>query len=111
MKCAGVIALAAVVALQSGCANFRTCHDAWWGADKARHFAAAAVISAGGAALASSRLEAEESFAIGCSAGVLAGAAKEWRDLHIRKTCWSWRDLFWDSLGASVGASAAWALE
>ena len=105
------IGLAAVWALTTGCAGFRPCPDGWWGADKAQHFAAAALIGAGGTALAPSRLEAEEAAAVGWSAAMLAGAGKEGWDANVRKTCWSWQDLFWDFLGASVGASAAWALE
>ena len=105
------IGLAGMLAVTTGCADFRTCRDAWWGADKARHFAAAAMIGAGGAALASSRLKAEEAAATGWSAAMLAGTGKEGWDVNVKKTCWSWQDLFWDFLGASAGASAAWALE
>lgn len=103
--------LVAGIALQAGCAGFRTCPDSWWGADKLGHFAAAAMIGAGGAALASSRLDAEEAAAAGWSAALLAGVSKEGWDLNVKHTCWSWHDLFWDFLGASAGASAAWAVE
>ena len=103
--------LAGILAVTTGCADFHTCQDAWWGADKAKHFAAAALIGADGAAWAPSRLEAEEAAAAGWSAAMLAGAGKECWDANVRETCWSWRDLFWDFLGASAGASAAGALK
>ena len=99
------------VVLMSGCADFHACRDAWWGTDKAKHFAAAAMIGAGGAALVSPHCDVEQACAVGFSAAMLAGTGKEWSDLNVRHTCWSWRDLFWDSLGASVGASTAWAFE
>ena len=36
-----------------------------------------------------------------------AGLGKETYDLRVKGTCWSWRDVFWDFLGASAGASLA----
>lgn len=104
------IALAAVLAAFCGCAGFRTCADPWWGRDKAQHFVLSMAIGAGGAALASEHLDPGEAFAVGWSAAAVAGAGKEWSDLFRKNTCWSWRDYFWDCLGASIGASLAWTL-
>ena len=103
--------IAAVLLLQAGCVHFRTCDDAWWGPDKAKHFAAGFVLGAGGTALAARELDPEQAAALGWSAAMAAGAGKEFYDLRIQDTCWSWRDLFWDFLGASTGASLALALD
>ena len=102
--------VAAVLLLQAGCAGFRTCNDAWLGPDKAKHFAAGFVIGAGGA-LAARNLGTEEAAAIGCTTAMAAGFGKEAYDLRIKGTCWSWRDVFWDFLGASAGASLALAAD
>ena len=102
--------VAAVLLLQAGCAGFRTCNDAWWGPDKAKHFAAGFALAAGGT-LTARDLEPEEAAAIGWTAAMAAGLGKETYDLRIKGTCWSWRDVFWDFLGASAGASLAAALD
>lgn len=111
MNCLSKALLAGALTLQAGCASFKTCPDSWWGPDKFQHFAFAAAIGAGSAAAASSRFEPEEAAGIGLAVATLAGTGKEWRDLNVKKTCWSWKDLAWDVLGASAGASIAWALE
>ena len=102
--------VAAVLLLQAGCAGFRTCGDSGLGPDKAKHFAAGFVLGAGGA-LAARDLGPEEAAATGWTAAMAAGFGKEAYDLRVKDTCWSWRDVFWDFLGASLGASAVWALE
>lgn len=102
--------VAAVLLMQAGCAGFRTCGDSWLGPDKAKHFAAGFVLGAGGA-LAARDLEPEEAAAVGWSTAMAAGFGKETYDLRVKGTCWSWRDVFWDFLGASLGASAVWARE
>lgn len=102
--------VAAVLLLQAGCAGFRTCSDSWLGPDKAKHFAAGFVLGAGGA-LAARDLGSEEAAAVGWTTGIAAGVGKEAYDLRVKGTCWSWRDVFWDFLGASLGASAVWALD
>ena len=102
--------VAAVLLLQAGCAGFRTCNDVWWGPDKAKHFAAGFALAAGGT-LAARDLEPEEAAAIGWTAAMAAGLGKETYDLRVKGTCWSWRDVFWDFLGASAGASLAAALD
>ena len=99
--------VAAVLLLQAGCAGFRTCNDAWWGPDKAKHFAAGFALAAGGTALAANELDPEAAAAGGGSAAMAAGLGKETYDLRVKDTCWSWQDVFWDFLGASAGASLA----
>lgn len=102
--------VAAVLLLQAGCAGFRTCGDPWLGPDKAKHFAAGFVLGAGGS-LAARDLGPEEAAATGWTTAMAAGFGKEAYDLRVKGTCWSWRDVFWDFLGASLGASAVWALD
>lgn len=102
--------VAAVLLLQAGCAGFRTCGDSWLGPDKAKHFAAGFVLGAGGS-LAARDLGPEEAAAFGWTTAMAAGFGKEAYDLRVKDTCWSWRDVFWDFLGASLGASAVWTLE
>ena len=106
--------LIVMLLIGSGCAHFRSCGsgDRWWGEDKKKHFAASALIGAGITFASSTQTDTAEAAAIGFAAAVSAGAAKEWHDLYIQKTCWSWKDLAWDIIGASVGASlAAWAVD
>lgn len=94
-----------------GCAGFRPCpeEDAWFGSDKLKHFAAAGAI-AGGITCALEDEGREPATAAGLGAAMAAGLGKEWYDLDIKKTCWSWKDLVWDFLGASAGVTAAAAL-
>jgi len=94
--------------MPAGCAGFRSCQegDAWFGTDKYKHFAFSGAIAA--AVTASFHEEdPETAAALGMGAAMAAGTTKEWHDLHKRNTCWSWRDLAWDFIGASVGVTAA----
>ncbi|HMP97045.1 MAG TPA: hypothetical protein PKA51_09005 [Kiritimatiellia bacterium] len=97
-----------------GCAGFRACgpEDDAWGADKRKHFVASALIGAGATAVAAQRNDTGDAAAMGFSVALAAGLAKEGYDLYGKQTCWSWKDLVWDVLGASVGVSlAAWATD
>jgi putative lipoprotein len=85
--------------------------DAWFGRDKALHFAASASIAAvgyGGAALVTedrpTRALAGASLALG------AGLLKEGWDLAGHGDA-SWRDLTWDVVGTATGVLFAWALD
>jgi len=94
-----------------GCAGFRSCHegDPWLGTDKFKHFAISGAIAAGVTAGLHEK-DSDVAVAAGMGAAMVAGTAKEWHDLYNRNTCWSWKDLVWDFIGASVGASAASAI-
>jgi uncharacterized protein YfiM (DUF2279 family) len=96
----------------AGCASFRACDqgDDWWGSDKKKHFAAAALIGAGVTFAASTQADPGESAALGVTVAMVVGLGKEGYDLEVKKTCWSWKDLVWDFIGASAGASAAVAM-
>ena len=93
--------------LVSGCAGFRGCGsaDRWWADDKTKHFTASAVIAAGTTALAAGAVEPDEAAFFGVAFTLGAGVAKEYRDLHVKQTCFSWKDLVWDVMGAAAGAA------
>ncbi|HMP72819.1 MAG TPA: hypothetical protein PKE55_06095 [Kiritimatiellia bacterium] len=96
----------------SACSSFRVCDDRWTGRDKAYHFTASAAIGSGSYVLAREAFDTSRSEAAlaASSVALAAGLAKETYDLHIKQTCWSWRDIAWDILGTSVGVTAAaWA--
>ena len=88
----------------TGCASFQHPGDEWFAQDKARHFAACALISAGSAyALSEAGAENGEAYAGGVAIGISAGAAKEIYDREVKKTYWSGKDFIWDILGALAG--------
>ncbi|MCB1102994.1 MAG: hypothetical protein KDL10_11550, partial [Kiritimatiellae bacterium] len=89
----------------TGCANFRTCDDAWTGPDKTKHFLAAGGISAGTYWIVREGADLDQAGASAAAMGIAmaAGLGKEAHDLHRRNTCWSWRDVVWDFIGASAG--------
>lgn len=99
---------AVILMTTAGCAGFRSCPsgDDWFGADKLKHFALSGVIAAGVTA-ALHEEDPETAAVAGMGVAMAAGATKEWHDLYRRDTCWSWRDLAWDFIGASVGVTAA----
>ncbi len=102
-------ALALLCLFNLGCAGFRSCGpgDAWFGPDKAKHLVASAAIGGAVAATAAPDHGRDAATAIGFGTAMAAGLGKEAYDLHVKKTCWSWKDLAWDVLGASLGASLA----
>lgn len=106
----GLRAFASIAAcgLLTGCAGLRTCgpDDAWFGPDKAKHVAVTAGIGAG-VVFASPDLDDEDAAAAGFAAAMTAGVAKEWYDNDVKKTCFSWKDLVWDFIGASIGITVA----
>jgi putative lipoprotein len=100
--------LAALALLLTGCATTAPPGDAWFGPDKAKHFLAGAAFGAAGA-LAATSADADDGAAVaaGVGAAAAAGAGKEWYDVEVSKTGWSWKDLVWDLLGGCAGATAA----
>jgi uncharacterized protein YfiM (DUF2279 family) len=98
----------------SGCTGFRACdqNESWTGSDKAKHFTAAAIIGGGVTAIATQETDSTEAATIGMATAMAAGLGKEWYDLEVKKSCFSWKDLVWDFIGASAGVSvAAWATD
>ena len=91
-----------------GCATFNNHYgDEWFGKDKFYHFTAAGVIGAGTTAVAKNNGSSEcDAPVIGISVGVGFGAGKEFYDLSVKETYWSWKDMLWDLIGCSVGSYA-----
>ncbi len=108
MKYRGMRILCVVFALLmlSGCATSTAMHDAWFGQDKALHFGYSVVIGAGSSAIVQQACRTSDtaSFTIGMLCTVGLGAWKEWFDLRIKGTYWSWKDFFWDVLGGGAGS-------
>lgn len=97
--------------VSTGCTGFRVCAegDPWFGQDKVKHFVGSAVAAAGVTLIAENNgaEDSEEAALIGFSASMALGTTKEVLDETVRDYCFSWKDLVWDFLGASVGASIA----
>lgn len=98
-----------LLAFTAGCASLRYCgsDEPWLGVDKQKHFLASAAMSAGITAAASTGMDSEDALAVGIISATGAGVTKEWYDSEVKKTCFSWKDLAWDFIGASIGASMA----
>ena len=46
----------------------------------------------------------EDSIVIGISVTFGVGASKEFYDLALKETYWSWKDLIWDIVGGALGS-------
>lgn len=110
MTCVRLAACFAALAC-AGCGTLRQPGDAWWGPDKAKHFAISAALAAG----CSYDLARDNDEAVAAAAGfgvaAALGAGKEVHDLRIKRTYFSGRDFVWDLagglLGGLVGVAAA----
>ncbi|MFO0604220.1 MAG: hypothetical protein U0324_13645 [Polyangiales bacterium] len=110
MRRAGPAACGLALALAAGAARAQS-GDAWFGADKALHFTASALIAGGGYALGAGCFEATAPrVLLGAGLGLAAGVGKELVDLAGYGDP-SWRDLAWDALGVGVGVTAAWLVD
>lgn len=88
----------------TGCAAVPPQNDSWFGRDKASHFLVSGLISGTATVIADKQgMNRYESFYFAFGTTLSLGAGKETYDLKIRKTGWSWKDLFWDALGALAG--------
>ena len=82
--------------------------DNWLGRDKAKHFVVSAAIGAGSSTILKHNGHSDCGAAAGgFSISLGIGAGKEYHDEHIRKTYWSWKDMFWNVVGATIGSLAA----
>ena len=98
----------ATLLMASGCAATKP-HpgDHWFGRDKLYHFTASGVIGAGMTAVAeNNRYCDSEAPVIGITVAVGVGAGKEWYDVKIKETYWSWKDMVWDVIGGAAGSYA-----
>jgi len=82
-------------------------HDTWFGEDKLYHFLTASVIGAAATKIAvNNQASPCDAMIIGISSTLVIGAGKEWYDLKVKKTLFSWKDMFWNLAGSSVGSFA-----
>jgi putative lipoprotein len=103
-----LILIAALFILIQGCAPVFVKNDPWFGRDKLYHFVCTGAIGAGSTfAARSNGVCRSEAPVYGISAAVTIGAGKEWYDLKIKKTFWSWKDFTWDIIGGTAGSYAA----
>ena len=91
----------------SGCATTRCYHDSFFGKDKLYHFTASGVIGAGVTAVSRNNgISDYKAPVIGVSVSIGIGAGKEFYDLTVKETYWSWKDIVWNLIGSSVGSYA-----
>ncbi len=101
------VLLIVILPFFTGCATVNWSNDAWFGTDKLYHFTASGIIGAGSTAVAHSNGASDYNApVIGVSVTIGIGAGKEFYDLTIKETYWSWKDMFWDLIGGSVGSYA-----
>jgi putative lipoprotein len=81
--------------------------DSWLGKDKLYHFLASGVIGAAATKVAANNHVAPcDAVFIGVSTTLVIGAGKEWYDLSVKKTLFSWKDMFWNLAGSTLGSYA-----
>lgn len=86
----------------TGCSHMA--QDRWTGQDKAQHFIASAMLSAGGNAYGQQQnWTPHRSNSFGLMFALSLGAAKELYDSRPAGSGWSWKDLSWDLAGAATG--------
>jgi uncharacterized protein YfiM (DUF2279 family) len=85
--------------------------EGWFGADKALHVSASALVAGGGYALGAWAFEARgPRVLLGMGLGLAAGVGKEVVDL-VGFGDPSWRDLVWDVFGVGVGIAVAYLVD
>ena len=99
-------ALLCILFIFSSCSSYRSHYgDRWFGRDKLYHFTASGIIGAGSTVIAyNNGVSEEDSVVIGVSVTFGVGASKEFYDLAIKETYWSWKDLVWDMIGGALGS-------
>ena len=103
-----LILIVALLVLMPGCAQIFVENDPWLGRDKLYHFVCTGAIGAGTTFAARSNGETRRAAPVyGISAALTVGAGKEWYDLKIKETYWSWKDFTWDIIGGTAGSYAA----
>ena len=87
--------------------NTHEIHDTWFGQDKLYHFLTSGVIGAAATKVAlNNQAKPCDAVFIGISTTLVIGTGKEWYDLKVKKTLFSWKDMFWNFAGSSVGGLA-----
>ncbi len=89
----------------SACTSPDISRDKWFSRDKLYHFATAGAVSAATTAVAKHNENSDvKSMIAGVSVTLALGAGKETYDKKVKKTYFSWRDMFWNLLGAVTGS-------
>ncbi len=104
------LAIVMLLCTVSGCASVNGSRnkDAWFAHDKAKHFVVSAAIGAGSARiLKNNGRSACDAATAGIGISLTIGAGKEYYDKYIRKKYWSWKDMFWNLVGGTVGSHVA----
>lgn len=92
----------------AGCSANRFQHDPWFGHDKIMHFTASGAISFVATSIAlDNGASDEEAFAAGMGSVIAAGCAKEYFDVTVKGTFWSWKDMTWNTAGGLAGGYGA----
>ena len=94
----------------SACASVKSKQqkDSWFGPDKAKHFVVSAAIGAGSSTILKNNGSSDcDAAAGGISISLAIGAGKEYHDKYIKKKYWSWKDMFWNLIGGTVGSHAS----
>lgn len=90
-----------------GCTTSLNKHDSWLGEDKVYHLLTASAIGAASTKAAVNNGVAPcDAVLIGISASITIGAGKELYDKNIKKTFFSWKDMFWNFAGGALGGLA-----
>lgn len=101
------VSVIALVMSFTACATTHHHNDRWLGEDKMRHFLVSSLIGAAFTKMAANNGAVGcQSVYVGISASLAIGAGKEWYDKNIRKTYFSWKDMFWDFAGGTLGSFA-----
>lgn len=100
--------LFALALTTTGCSANRFNHDPWLGHDKAMHFTASAAISFVATSVALDNGASDgDAFATGMGSVIAAGCAKEYFDVAVKDTFWSWKDMTWNTAGGLAGGYGA----
>ena len=103
-----IILLLLSLSVGFGCASQSTLRNEWLGADKVLHFGISTALAAAVTRHELNRGRSDcDARRIGFTVSISAGALKELYDKKIKKTFWSFEDMGWDLLGATVGSVAA----
>lgn len=106
-----LLSLLLLVLVTQGCAStggisrLKAPVDPWFSQDKYYHVLASAAI----AHVAAKRVERNSSdpcapLVVGLGISLSAGTVKELYDKNVKKTFFSWRDMFWNTVGALLGS-------
>ena len=96
----------------AGCSSNRCHYDPWLGYDKIMHFTASGAIGFVTTSIAlDNGASDDDAFAVGVGSVIAAGCAKEYFDVTVKGTFWSWKDMTWNTAGGLAGGYGATAAD